>query len=148
MGEALFVVMMTSVSILAAVAVLWIAVYSRSRVREMEHRERLAMIERGLVPPPERDPAQFEQRLMPTRISQKRARSRSAGVLMIGFGLALMILITFTGGGFEIGVGIGGAFAIVGAAFFVNSLLIDDQHTAPVEPRSSTPSGNPLGPTS
>ena len=147
MGDALFVVMMTSVSILAAVAVLWIAVYSRSRVREMEHRERLAMIERGLVPPPERDPAQFEQRLMPTRISQKRSRSRSAGVLMIGFGLALMTLITFTGGAFEIGVGIGGAFAILGAAFFVNSLLID-QHPAPVEPSGSPQAHDPLGPTS
>ena len=41
--------------------------------------ERLAMIERGLVPSPERDPAAFEQRLMPVRVSQKRSRFRTAG---------------------------------------------------------------------
>jgi Domain of unknown function (DUF6249) len=117
------VVVLVSVILLAGVMVLWIAVQSRARLRELEHRERLAMIERGLSPPPERDPADFERRLMPIRASQKTVRTRSAGVMLIGVGLALMILITFTGGGEQIGIGIGGAFAVLGAAFVVNAAL-------------------------
>ena len=55
------IVLGTTVLILAGVAVLWMAMANRRRIREMEHRERLAMIDRGLVPPPEVDPVRFEQ---------------------------------------------------------------------------------------
>src|SRR5262245_34731753 len=34
---------------------------ARARVRELEVRERIAMIERGLVPPPEKDPNGFDR---------------------------------------------------------------------------------------
>ena len=148
MSDAGFIVAMTSVSILAAVAVLWMAVYSRSKSREMEHRERLAMIERGLVPSPERDPAGFEQRLMPIRVSQKRSRFRSAGILMVGFGVALAILITFTGGAVEVGVGVGGAFIALGLAFIVNALIPDpDVPVPPADTRTTPLPREPLGPT-
>ena len=49
-GGEVLVVMMSSLGILAGVAVIWMAMQSRRQIREMEHRERLAMIERGLVP--------------------------------------------------------------------------------------------------
>jgi hypothetical protein len=120
--EEVFVVLV-SVVLLAGVLVMWMAMMSRSRLRELEHRERLAMIERGLAPPPERDPAAFEGRLLPRRASQTAVRTRSAGVMLIGVGFALMLLITFTGGGEQIGIGIGGAFAVLGAAFVVNAAL-------------------------
>ena len=38
-----------------------VSVVMRSRIRELEVRERIAMIEKGLVPPPERDPHGFEK---------------------------------------------------------------------------------------
>jgi hypothetical protein len=92
----------------------------------MEHKERLAMIERGLVPPPEVDPAAFEQRFSGSRaaVSPGGDRARSGGVILIAFGLALMFMLSFAAGAPGIGVGIGGAFALVGAGFFVNSLLM------------------------
>ena len=65
-AEEVIVVIMGSLGILAGVAVIWMAMQSRRQIREMEHRERLAMIERGLVPAPELDPAGFERKLTGT----------------------------------------------------------------------------------
>ena len=138
-----FVVSITSVTTLAGVATLWIAMHSRAKARELEHRERMAMIERGLAPAPEKDPAAFEQRLMPVA-SPRTVRTRSAGVILIGFGLALMVLITFTVGAPEIGIGVGGAFAVLGAAFVVNSLL-PGAHPRPELPLPGTERGTPPG---
>ena len=119
-------VLVLSLVILAGVAVLWMAIVSRRRVREMEHRERLAMIERGLAPTPEADPAGFERRTGVARPPQppQAARSRSAGVILIGFGLGLGVLIAFAAGEPEVGVGIGGGFALLGAAFVINGVLM------------------------
>src|SRR5688500_9309583 len=101
--------------ILAGVAVLWIAVWNRRQIREMQHRERLAMIDRGLIPSPELDPAGFETRSgLGAPPSDASNRSRSAGVLLIGFGFGLMMLLGFTVGEPEVGIGIGGAFALLG----------------------------------
>jgi hypothetical protein len=115
--------------IVAGLAILWIAMSSRWRLREMQHRERLAMIERGLLPSPEMDPGAFERRtgLGTAPVSQTGARSRSAGVIMIGFGLGLMMLISFAGEAPDIGIGVGGAFALLGVAFYVNGVLSSRQ---------------------
>ncbi|HEY7501704.1 MAG TPA: DUF6249 domain-containing protein [Vicinamibacterales bacterium] len=114
-----------TVIVFAALFVLFLAVQSRRHVREMEHRERLAMIERGLIPSPEADPGRFEEALSPERSPQDRSvvRLRSAGVMMIGLGLAFMFLMFATRKP-EVGVGVGGAFALIGAAFFVNATLM------------------------
>jgi hypothetical protein len=123
------IVLMTFLIILAGVAVIWMAMQSRRQIREMEHRERLAMIERGVVPPPEVDPERFERTMAARRTagateSRGATRARSAGVIMIGLGLALMMLLSFAAESPSVGVGIGGAFAVLGAAFFFNGLLI------------------------
>ena len=115
--------------IFAGVAVLWIAMWNRRHIRELEHRERLAMIDRGLIPPPELDPAGFETRSGVARPSRTGERARSAGVIMIGLGLGLAMLIGFTAGEPDIGVGIGGAFALLGAAFLINALLSRNDRT-------------------
>src|SRR6185503_6587378 len=100
--------------IFAGVGVLWLAMQSRRRFREMEHRERLAMIERGLVPSPESDPLAFERSLPASRTASPiSARLRSAGVILIGFGLALAMLIAFTTDSPRVAVGIGGAFVMI-----------------------------------
>ena len=124
MDEAEAMVFLVSVMMVAGVFVLWIAIRSRARLRELEFRERLAMIERGVAPAPERDPATFERVVMPPPPpTPKNVRTRSTGVMLINVGFALMILITFTGGSEEVGIGIGGAFAVLGAAFVVNAVL-------------------------
>lgn len=120
-----FVLVTTMGLIIVAGAVLMItAMIGRRKVREMEHRERLAMIERGLMPSPESDPAGFETAagLTPPD-GEPGDRYRTAGVLMIGFGLALMFLIGFTGSA-SVGIGIGGAWAVVGGASLLNYFLI------------------------
>ncbi|HXW08825.1 MAG TPA: DUF6249 domain-containing protein [Vicinamibacterales bacterium] len=159
-GEAIVLTM--ALIIFGALAVLWMAMYSRRQFREMEHRERLAMIERGLVPPPERDPESFERQSGVSRppASTASTRSRSVGIIMIGLGLAFMVLVSFAAGAPEAGVGIGGAFAVLGAAFVFNAALMARQnpydsfsrgyqlrrtpeppHPTPIEP--PTPPGTP-----
>jgi hypothetical protein len=125
-AEEMIVIIISSLGILSGVAVIWMAMQSRRQLREMEHRERLAMIERGLLPAPELDPAGFERRLSGLRpvASPGAVRARSSGVIMISLGLAFMFLLAFAAGEPGVGVGVGGAFALVGAGFFVNSLLI------------------------
>jgi hypothetical protein len=112
--------------VLAGVAIIWMAMRSRWQIREMAHRERLAMIERGLVPPPETDPETFERQTGIARMpeSPSATRTRSAGVIMIGFGLALTFLIAFAAESPSVGIGIGGAFAVLGAAFYYNAMLL------------------------
>ena len=87
-----------SLMIFAGVAVLWLAMSNRRALREMEHRERLAMIQAGMVPAPEADPLAFETQLEPhpTTLSRKD-RWRTAGTLTVGLGLALLVLLSFTG---------------------------------------------------
>ena len=106
--------MLSSLGILAGVAVIWMAMQSRRQIREMEHRERLAMIERGLAPAPEVDPAAFERKLGGMRApeSPSASRARSGGVMMVALGLAFMFMLAFAAGEPGVGIGIGGAFAL------------------------------------
>ena len=125
-SEETIVVLLSAMGIMAGVAVIWMAMQSRRQIREMEHRERLAMIEKGIVPAPEVDPGAFDRRFgaAPATQSPGAVRARSGGVLMIALGLAFMFMLSFAAGAPGVGVGIGGAFALVGAGFFVNSLLM------------------------
>src|SRR5262245_589031 len=111
----------------------------RGRVRELEVRERIAMIERGLVPPPEKDPNGFDRAM--NRYDQVRdrreewdgrtdargrratSRYRSAGITLMGVGFGLMTLITFSGGEPSSALGVGGFLVVMGLAFLVNSLF-------------------------
>jgi hypothetical protein len=142
------IVLGLTIVVLAGVSVLWMAMANRRRIREMEHRERLAMIDRGLVPPPELDPAGFEERAGMARIESPTAvRSRSAGVITMGLGLGMMVLLTFAAESPEIGVGIGGAFAVLGAAFFVNALLLGKPSSyQPPRDWPTRPTSRPGGP--
>ena len=111
--------------IVAGVALMIATMFNRRRFRELEHRERLAMIERGLIPPPERNPAAFESAAgLKPRPEPAAAGYRTAGVMMIGIGLGLMMLIAFAAGEPAVGFGISGGFAILGAASLLNYSLI------------------------
>lgn len=93
-----------------------VAVVMRARIRELEVRERIAMIEKGLVPPPEVDPSRFERAMAqappgtPSGYAQYRAyKHRSAGITMCAVGLGLMVMMypNFRVGGFLLVVGLG-----------------------------------------
>ena len=60
MDEGVQVLLGVIVFILGGVALMITAMNNRRRMLEIAHRERVAMIERGLVPSPELDPAGFE----------------------------------------------------------------------------------------
>jgi hypothetical protein len=114
--------------VVGGVVLMMAAMYSRQKIREMAHRERLAMIERGLIPSPETDPARFEAATGladPASASPRRgARYRTIGIELIGLGVGLAILIGLAGGAAEIGLGIGGAVAALGAASVLNAHLM------------------------
>ena len=120
---------------------------SRARVRELEVRERIAMIERGLVPPPEVDPRGFDRAM--DRYERYRERSpgrhRRAGVTLMGVGFGLMVLIGVAGGSMSSGIGVGGFLVIMGLAFFINSLFDRSQEDYPSA--LSRPSSSHAGPT-
>jgi hypothetical protein len=114
---------------LLALAAFWIS--RRARMREFAHRERLAMIEKGLVPPAELYPGgpplsvvegalASDPSARPSRVA---TRFRSAGVMFVGLGVALALIIGVTAGKPNVGLGIGGAIVALGAAMIVNAVL-------------------------
>src|SRR5213596_79236 len=85
----------------------------RARVRELEIKERIAMIEKGLVPPPEVDPRGFDRAMSryDRRYEMRRSspqRHRRAGITLIGIGLGLMVMIAFAGEEPQVAIGVGG----------------------------------------
>jgi len=158
---------MFSPFLIAIVAIVGSFTYSivrslaNARVRELEVRERIAMIERGLVPPPEKDPQGFDRAM--NRYDRLRdqyddsdwnpgrrtpGRYRSAGITLMGVGFGLMLMIGVAGGAPEAGIGVGGFLVVIGFAFFVNSWL--SRYDAPPSSRpssySSTSSSGPQDP--
>ena len=135
-GETLFVMftLVLVVVVLGGFGLIGYSFMSRQRLRELAVRERIAMIERGLVPPPEVDPAQFDRAVNQPRhpaytasmlrISAKAQRYRSAGVMLMGLGFGLVMLIGFAAGSLDVAFGVGGGLAALGAAVFLNGMLM------------------------
>ncbi|MGH9312626.1 MAG: DUF6249 domain-containing protein [Vicinamibacterales bacterium] len=140
--EEAFTVVALTLIVGAAVAFI-MSIFQRGKLREMAHRERLAMIERGLAPPPEVDPVRFEramgQPLWDEEVAARAARYRRMGVIFMGLGVALWFIITFAGDAPEEGFGVGGAVFVLGAALYINSQL--ELRHAP--PRTRTPTRTP-----
>jgi len=142
------------VAIIGGVTAGIVSTIMRGRVRELEIRERIAMIERGMVPPPESDPEAFDRRLHSMHALQRghvAPRHRSAGVILIAVGLGLGVLMTYAGGVPEQAIGVGGFIVILGLGFFVNSLFSGGSVSAsPIAtpPSSSRSSEPPVPPAS
>lgn len=126
------------------------ALSGRQRMRELMMKERIALIERGVAPPPEVDPARFEHIVnLAQNASGRSSRSgryRSAGIMIMGLGLALFMIIGVAAETPEVGLGIGGAFVVLGAAMVMNSMFVArDPDPLPsnlhMPPLSSPPSG-------
>ena len=75
------------------VAIVLYRMHLAGRAREQMHRERLTMIERGMAPPPEADPHQFERMMdwPPSRpwAFDRTRHNRRTGILLIFVGAAL-----------------------------------------------------------
>jgi hypothetical protein len=125
-----------------------------ARVRELEVRERIAMIERGLVPPPEKDPGGFDRAMrrydeVRDRADYRRApgRYRSLGITLIGIGFGLMLMIGVAGDSPEAGIGVGGFLVVIGLAFVVNG-MIGARYEPYIPPgQGGVPPAPPSGPT-
>jgi hypothetical protein len=113
------------VTIFAGVFLIFLAMRQRSEVLERQHRERMAMIERGHIPLADSDYRPGVAR---------SSRSLSLGIIVVGLGFALMIIIGIAAGTPDVGVGVGGAIAIVGAAFIVRSMVVRPQSSSPSTP--------------
>jgi hypothetical protein len=135
------------VAILGAFTYAIIQTLARARVRELEVRERIALIERGLVPPPEVDPRGFDRAMDRYDRVRDRApgRHRRAGVALMGVGFGLMVLIGFAGDSPSSAVGVGGFLVVVGLAFFINSRF-DSRHERPEDPGPIAAPSPPPGP--
>ena len=126
---------------LFGLAAVWLS--RRSRLHELAHRERLAMIERGLVPPVELQGGgvmEFPAGQAPAGgiapMSKAASRFRSAGIMLVGLGVAVATILTFTAGEPGVGVGVGGALVAIGAAMIINGVFAArDARTATARPR-------------
>jgi hypothetical protein len=119
-GEELFA-MIFVVGMFAGVFIIYLGLRQRSLQLEMQHRERMAMIERGQIPLADVDSAMHVRRVS---VSGPASRSLSFGIVIVGLGLAMMTIIGIAGESPETGVGVGGAIAILGAAFIVRSMVV------------------------
>ena len=140
-----FALLLNTIFILGGVIVIVMAMHQRTRKIEMQHRERMAMIERGLAPSPETDPGPFEA----SQGRRSMSRFTSLGIAIVGAGLSLMLLIGVAGGATDAGIGDGGAIVVRGAAFIVNGCLGSGWEPAPAQhtPGNFRPQPPRLGPT-
>jgi hypothetical protein len=104
--------------VFAGVFIVYMGLRQHSHQLELRHKERMALIERGLLPAADPPPGRGTGGR-----GVAQARSMSLGITVVALGLGLMTIVSIAGGAPEVGVGVGGGIAIVGAAFIVNSLV-------------------------
>lgn len=117
MGEYEFfslMLILPALFIVGGFALLWMTVLRGAKQAEFRHRERMAMIERGLTPP--------DQVLGDPALQRSDSFKMTLGILLCGLGLALFVLIAFAGGAPGAGFGVGGAFVMLGLALVVSAL--------------------------
>jgi hypothetical protein len=108
------------VSIIGGLSVGAYSMTLRMKARKLIHEERLAMIEKGLVPPPlsAADLTDFPKR---------RRSSRHVGVILVAVGVGMGVLIALNDEPRH-ALGVGGLVVMIGLAFLLNSIL--DQRQA------------------
>ena len=125
------------VAIIGGITLAIVKSVSWARVRELEVRERIAMIEKGLIPPPETDPRGFDRAMGAADFMERRdrfedryerwssrapERHRRAGVTLMGVGFGLMLMLGMLAEG-SVGLGVGGFLVLLGLAFFINGIF-------------------------
>lgn len=126
-GQVLFAIVFV-IGMFCGVFIIYMGLRQRSQLLEMQHRERMAMIEKGQIPLS--DPSVLYARRVASGPRAASSKFVSAGIIVIGFGLALMTVISLAGDSPEIGVGVGGAIAVLGAAFLVRGFMARHEQPA------------------
>ncbi len=119
-----------SLAMFLGVFIIYMGLKQRSQQLEMQHRERMAMIERGQIPLSDSHSGFHDRRPMVSGATRS-SRSLSVGIMVVGLGLALMTIISIASESPEVGIGVGGAIAIIGGAFIAISLVVRPQSSAP-----------------
>jgi hypothetical protein len=99
------------------------AIARRSRHRELAHEERLAMIEKGMLPPPELAPLPVHS----GRAALVKSRYRNFGILLTSLGVGIAFIVGVAAGAADIAIGVGGAIVALGVAFITISVLTPDE---------------------
>jgi hypothetical protein len=121
--------------VLGGMGLVALLVRGRQRLAELAIKERIAFIDKGLVPSPEIDPVRFESFAGLRRpVNKTAARFQSLGILIMGLGLALALLLAFAARLPSIGIGVGGGLAILGLAAFINGALLTGEEPAAPKP--------------
>jgi hypothetical protein len=128
--------------VLSGVFIVVMGLRQRTQQLEMQHRERMAMIERGLAPFDERRPPPGMGAVSAAGFRRgPTSRTTPLGIVVVAVGLGLMSIVSIAGGSPEVGVGLGGAIVVVGAAFIAIGMLARAQSSdvtpppLPPEPR-------------
>lgn len=139
--------LLPALAMVGGFAVFITALIRRGQIAEFRHRERMAMIERGLQPP--------SDHLHDVYVGGRRSSSArmTIGIVISGLGLALVMLISFAAGEPGIGIGVGGAVTMLGAAFIVSALVVRREPDAGVvssrprvePPPPPAPPASPIG---
>lgn len=132
-------VLIPVVAIIGGFSIALFAMYQRGKARELRYRERMAMIERGMVPAAP-EAALHEGALGRTPAADRvhRTRHASAGVVIAAIGFGLMLLIGFAGDEPGAAIGVGGAVVLLGIAFIVNGFLFH-RESGPLHSPDSPP---------
>lgn len=146
-------VLVPVVAIIGGITSAIVATVSRGRVRELEIKERIALIEKGIVPPPEVDPQGFDRGIHRYEAAygwygqgRSAGRHRRAGVTLLGVGFGLMVLIGFSGSPDE-GFAVGGFICVLGVAFLINSFFeARTASSAPPNPPAPPAPRSPIQP--
>ena len=152
MNEFLTFVLLLTTALTAIVGGLIFAglgMYRRTRIQELAFRERVAMIEKGLMPSPETDPARFERAFRrgggvhDEAARSRSSRRRSGGIMLMGVGLGLAMVIYFAGNEPGSAIGVGGMITFIGLAMVINSLLDNRDQYVPRSSMSSSSDSTP-----
>jgi hypothetical protein len=117
-------------SVLGGLAIAAYAIWMKSKSREMRHREHMAMIERGLVPPEAAESYANGER-------QPFRRRREGGIMTICVGIGLMMFFGLSSGSWR-SVWIGGIVLMVGVANLTIALLDQRDQRASQAPVART----------
>jgi hypothetical protein len=105
------------------------SMYLRMKARKLMHDERLAMIEKGLTPPP-LNAAELSD------FPRRHRSSRHVGIMLVAVGIGVGVLIALNGET-KNAFGVGGLIILIGLGFLLNAML-DRRERSKVEAGSVT----------
>jgi hypothetical protein len=139
-------------AMVGGVTIIVLGLRSQAHRNELRHQERMAMIERGMIPPPEMagwapPPAGGAVTFRDERVAKTSRSQMTFGIVLIGAGMAFMTIVGIAAQTPSVAIGIGGAFVVFGAALIVISRVVRPSETMtttvhtrhPIPPVPSSP---------